>query len=289
MSQISTTRSGNVIVPYVEVKKRTKYVGKSVLAVTGNSGFDLLYISGYAYADSNGNWRFAFNLMAGQESATGATLTFPVTFHPSMEQAMLVTGDGPTTGACIAATGGSSSASYSFPTNVTAIRMSGDVALESKPTWADANMEDTTEVDIFISENSLPGSKLLDASIPMSKLSVELVATWGSYGAGNAWLVAGFDSRTHCGTVIGIKKDIVEWATPIQAISFGGYIPGQEFGPQGSMQIIPYDGGMGLDFTKHYANFQSANFLGKRADTWSPVSPALGDTVKLVVLVTPIS
>jgi len=117
---------------------------------------------------------------------------------------------------------------------------------------------------------------------------VELVATWGSIGASAAWLVAGFDSRTHCGTVIGIKKDTVEWATPIQAISFSGYLPGS--GIQGSMQIVPYeDWGLGIDFTKHYANFQSTIFLVKRDDTWSSGSPADGDTVKLVVLVTPIS
>ena len=120
---------------------------------------------------------------------------------------------------------------------------------------------------------------------------VELVATWGNPGSGNAWLVDGFDSRTHCGTVIGIKKDI-EWATPIQAISFSGYIPYASGG--GSMQIVPYDipsgpGMEALDFTKHYANFKSQKFLVKRADTWSTGSPALGDTVKLVVLVTPIS
>jgi len=118
---------------------------------------------------------------------------------------------------------------------------------------------------------------------------VELVATWGSVsGAGNAWLVDGFDSRTHCGTVIGIKKDMVEWETPIQAISFSGYIPGSSPLSQGSMQIVPHED-MGLDFTKHYANFQSQNFLVKRADTWGFGGPALGDKVKLVVLVTPIS
>ena len=108
---------------------------------------------------------------------------------------------------------------------------------------------------------------------------VELVATWVSIGASAAWLVAGFDSRTHCGTVIGIKKDTVEWATPIQAISFGVVV---------SMQIVPYEE-FGIDFTKHYANFQSTNFLVKRDDTWGFSIPASGDTVKLVVLVTPIS
>ena len=116
---------------------------------------------------------------------------------------------------------------------------------------------------------------------------VELVATWLNPGGGYAWLVAGFDSRTHCGTVIGIKKDIVEWATPIQAISFSKYVPASSGG--GSMQIVPYENMGTLDFTRHYANFQSGNFLVKRADTWSTGGPALGDTVKLVVLVTPIS
>lgn len=111
---------------------------------------------------------------------------------------------------------------------------------------------------------------------------VELVATWGNPGNGNAWIVAGFDSRTHCGTVIGIKKDTVEWNTPIQAIGFSRYIPAAG----GSMQIVPYESMGTFDFTKHYANFQSQNFLVKRADTWSTGSPETGDTVKLVVLVT---
>lgn len=239
MSQIDTTRSGNVIVPYVEAKKRTKYVDKTVLAVTGNNNFALLDSSGYAYADSNGNWRLAFNLWGGQSSASGATLTFPVTFHPSMEQAILVTGDGPTTGACIAANGSSSSVSYSFPTNVTAIRMSGDVALESKPTWADANMEDTTEVDIFISENSLPGSKLLDASTPMSKLSAYEEGSFTATGVGFSGSVTGTAHYVKIGKVVTLELPLLSGTSNATLFEITG-LPSDIFPARYLEFAIPY-------------------------------------------------
>jgi len=161
MSEISTTRSGNVLVPYVDAKKRTKQVDISSY-VTGAA---ISFANAVAYADSTGKWRMVFNLLATQS--------------PASSMSLVVAGISITNNAALSVYSGVSAWGQSVSTNAlyvksgqifTTATISGELELSSKPTWADAHMEDVAAVDVFIAENSLPGSKMLDNSIPVSKL-----------------------------------------------------------------------------------------------------------------------
>jgi len=202
MTEISTTRSGNVLVPYVDAKKRTKQVDNSVLATasaTGGVTWTCNDAVGMAEADSLGNWWFNFAIrgavstgarasftlgIAGIANSTTSQYTFSAYASLNPSYALVP---------CSGITGGDGNNQIVAAHNAGSVDtreyyFSGCIPLLAKPTWADAHMEDVAAVDVFIAENSLPGSKLLDNSIPVSKLV-------GS-GSGPAGMVVAFPAAT---------------------------------------------------------------------------------------------
>ena len=173
MAEITTARSGNVLVPYVDAKKITKQVP---LTVAGTN-WTTIRAQGLAYADSNGVWRVRFNIEGNLSSDQGSNIISinGVIFKQGVYQGVYASAqDAAGNLRSVYTDTGSNSSDINIGTVANTYKflwLSGDVELESKPTWADANLEDVTAVDMFIAENSLPGSKLLDASIPMSKLA----------------------------------------------------------------------------------------------------------------------
>ena len=195
MTEISTTRSGNVLVPYVNAKKRTKHVDNSVLAISSTQpDWTVTGANGYAYSDSNGKWRFAFNCEGTYtpDSIAGVDIRITgVVFKNLSNFYQEITGRmGPAASYRTFVTPNDNQVSIQSSVALASggASFSGDVELESKPTWADAHMEDVAAVDVFIAENSLPGSKMLDNSIPVSKLV-------GS-GSGPAGMVVAFPAAT---------------------------------------------------------------------------------------------
>ena len=184
MAEITTARSGNVLVPYVDAKKRTKEIPITLGTVTTDGGTPATPVTHFAegifYSDSNGKWRFKFNIRV---AFTG--ITFNYMYLPIVGVAFAVkSGYGYQSISCfldgsadknvngIAVHGTNELQATCFMVTASAVTFSGDIELESEPTTytTAANMEDVAAVDMFIAENSLPGSKLLDNSIPVSKL-----------------------------------------------------------------------------------------------------------------------
>jgi hypothetical protein len=156
-------RNSNVIVPYTATTKRTKVISITNVAhlvVTGTNITANTILGAYvqAYADSNGLWRLRFNVHCPVTSTgvrTNATLTFSSTYAVTFKS-------GPYQ-ACTAFLGGSGAAVTARTTSNTAAiyiahasaaeteyQLSGDVELESEPTWAAANMEGVLPVDVYI-------------------------------------------------------------------------------------------------------------------------------------------
>lgn len=171
MAEITTARSGNVLVPYVDAKKRTKEVP---LTIGGTDYLSTTRATGIAYADSAGIWHLSGNMRVVSNSVTTPIFTISgvvfknvASFYQPSAGCVGDAAEHPVTPLCVPNT---NQVVISYTTAQTVWSFVFDFELESKPTWADANLEDVTAVDMFIAENSLPGSKLLDASIPMSKL-----------------------------------------------------------------------------------------------------------------------
>lgn len=142
----------NSMVPIQNFLKRTKQVD---LTVTGTNWTTVKAV-GVAYADSTGAWRLTFNISGSMTAAsrTGVTLTVTgITFKNTsgFAQAVHTIADvqslfvqtycNPNTGNLVLAHGSTTTEAYN---------LSEDVALESKPTWADANMENPGDVVAYI-------------------------------------------------------------------------------------------------------------------------------------------
>jgi hypothetical protein len=162
-------RSGNVIVPYVSTTKRTKEMdftasGLITGAGTNTNSWGTFRAVAVAYADSTGKWRLNFNisgLCASTGVHTGYVITFsstavvvfkntsaffqPVTPYLAINNNVGVAYVNPNT-ADIYINHASYGESY--------YAVSGDVELESEPTWAAANMEGVIAADVYIAPAS---------------------------------------------------------------------------------------------------------------------------------------
>jgi len=88
------------------------------------------------YQVQDGGWRLRFNIEGSMSSSSTATATINgVVFHASYTQAVVTQGGGPVQGTA-STNGGGASIGAAFSSAVTGVRLSGDVELASKPTWA---------------------------------------------------------------------------------------------------------------------------------------------------------
>lgn len=149
-------RNSNIIVPYTAATKRTKVVTLTVkLNTTYNGSTEVtspVYVTktGYAYADSSGNWRLAFNVLATFTSTTFTSYSLDITgvvFTASNGCAVTTTFDG---SAFTTTTNVGRIYGFCPSTTSVSLGLSGDVALASEPTWAAANMEGVLPVDVYI-------------------------------------------------------------------------------------------------------------------------------------------
>jgi hypothetical protein len=159
MSNIIGLRSGNVIVPYTSVTKRTKQVSLTITSNVGGNDWTTAAAVGLAYADSSGSWRLVFNI----DGTFASTLTsakilingvvFSATGSTSQPVSVLVGGTSPFTGSGQTTQNSTEILGFGAAT-ATAWRFSGDVALASEPTWAAANMEGVIAADVYIAPAS---------------------------------------------------------------------------------------------------------------------------------------
>ena len=130
---------------------KTKVVDNSVLQLSGNAGFSVDYAEAIAYRDSDNNYRLKFNTRYTQNSNTNADFS--------------ISGISFTNGAAIDAMSGTSITTYAWsrtegPSSIlvrfqggeTAVFASGDIPLDSKPTWFDDNAENNFNVDVHFQE-----------------------------------------------------------------------------------------------------------------------------------------
>jgi hypothetical protein len=160
-------RTSNSIVPYSSVTKRTKQVS---LTVTSNkTGWTSTPSVGIAYADSAGKWRLVFNIYGiftpvstDTVTATISGIKFKTAFYQTVSAYM------PSAVPVIYAyvTPGSNSiiVNMASATNQSETYIAGDVELDEKPSWADANMEGVIAADIYIPPASASASGIVDTS-----------------------------------------------------------------------------------------------------------------------------
>lgn len=118
----------------------------------------------YAYADSTGKWKLNFNFslsatMTASHTSALITLasTYAVTFKNATTFRQAVSAYGTATDTPMTARCNENASTISvFHADVSEnfYNVSGDVVLESEPTWAAANMEGVTAVDVYIAPAS---------------------------------------------------------------------------------------------------------------------------------------
>ena len=248
-------RNGNQIIPYGAATKQTKVItttDTSMLVLAG-TGITQTACSGYfmAYADSAGKWRLRFNVRAsGTTSGAARALativfssTYAVKFKNDFYQA--VSGNDDTGNLTILAYAQPNTANIGmgFPsaTSVPAYVVSGDVELESEPTWAAANMEGAVNASVYIAEATSTSAGLLSS---YEEYDGTTAACTGAITSNGSWkltkigkvvtvrlraLVASASSATSFvfGTTIPTRfRPIGDSAIPIQVMSNGVYVMG---------------------------------------------------------------
>lgn len=188
--------NSNVIVPYTAATKRTKQYS---LTVSGTNWTTTRAV-GIAYADSLGSWRLRLNITGSISSPTNdINLTITgVTFKN-------VSGFDQSLSFSIASgTSDDLKSSYAIP-NTSTVRIrggntisggeiSGDVELDSEPTWAAANMEGVLPVDVFVPSASASNAGLVDTGIQTFagiKNNASMPAFWA--GSNGAFTITGAD------------------------------------------------------------------------------------------------
>jgi hypothetical protein len=190
---VAGLKSGNHIVPYSQTTKRTKIINEddlttSHLVLAGGTMASQAITTAdiQAYSDSNGQWRFRFNvsMTCSTETRTSVSLTFsstyavvfkdsgyyPVTmFSEAVSRAQAVGGGGVVNGYCAATADG-------------AYRFSGDVPLESEPTWASANLEASTDASVWIEPATDTTAGLLSY---YSTTNYPAITNWVNGGTGH--------------------------------------------------------------------------------------------------------
>lgn len=165
MSNIIGVRNNSTIVPYQSATKRTKEMDFTAAGLITGSGVNAsawvtARATAIAYRDSNSKWRLVFNIAGGPTSTglrTVYTLTFASTaavvfkntagFYQPVAAALPATNGGVT--AYTGVNNGNVTIAHAS-TDQSLYSIAGDVELESEPTWAAANMEGVTAVDVYI-------------------------------------------------------------------------------------------------------------------------------------------
>lgn len=164
MSNIIGVRNNSTIVPYSAATKRTKTISVTndahiVLSGTSISNSVITRAAIMAYADSLGNWRLRFNIRLSCTSSgvrTEATVTFASTYAVTFKNVsnyFQEVGVSCTDAISIFAAANPGAATITInhtSSNQASYKLSGDIELDSKPSWADANMEGVTAVDVYI-------------------------------------------------------------------------------------------------------------------------------------------
>jgi hypothetical protein len=177
MSDIIGVRNNNTIVPYTAATKRTKEMtwtsSDVVVSGTSFSAWTISIAKGFAYADSTGKWRLFFSVRGIGTSGgvrTVATLTFAnnaaVTFAAGATDYQPVTVSLETADETYSFgyTNPSAATIYIGHNSLSAAvyAVTADVALASKPAWADANMEGVLPVDVYIAPASGAAPGIVD-------------------------------------------------------------------------------------------------------------------------------
>jgi len=146
-------RGVNSIVPLDDITQKTKEV---TLDITGTTDYSsALQSTGMAYADSDGNWRLIFNIdMTRTSSSTSINVSVAgVTFIGNSGVSASALGGSWLTDVTLAGTNPSSSnIAVLAVSSFTRVKVSGDVPLTTKPTWADANVEAGPALSAYIPE-----------------------------------------------------------------------------------------------------------------------------------------
>jgi hypothetical protein len=170
MSNIIGIRNNNTILPYSGATKRTKHLDLSsyIALASGADSISNVVCTGYAYADSLGNWRLSFNCGLTIAGATG-TISFAfnigTVFPSGTNAAQAVYGGNTATGTTttyLGATGANNNTiTFWNSANATTFAFSGDLKLAGEPSFAAANMEGVTAVDVYIPPASATSAGLL--------------------------------------------------------------------------------------------------------------------------------
>lgn len=166
--------NNNVFIPYTATTKRSKQIDiKSYITYSIDSqttGWTVNYAPTIFYADSSNNWRMRINIVMAKDSGStgsigGGTLTLAGISFPAFNQAM---SGRIVVGTVAQANASSSSIAFDFASsNISIVRVSGDVALSAEPTWASlgttasAALEGVLAANVFIPSASATESGLI--------------------------------------------------------------------------------------------------------------------------------
>lgn len=190
-------RNNNTIVPYTAVTKRTKVIS---IGSTGPTGYNPSAVKGYAYADSDGVWRLAINIEATLDDASVCSIVLSGITFPAYTQSISAQtrNDGGATNnsdtiTMARADGGSDSLTVINSANFDVVRISADLMLAAKPSWADANMEGVTAVDVMIpfGQTGMPGEVITATTADVSVTSTVLMNAASISITAGKWQVFG--------------------------------------------------------------------------------------------------
>ncbi len=137
------TANGSLVLPNGPFK--SLHVDQTVLnvTVTGATVSGTPVVNAFTYTDTEGSWRFTFNI-TGVVNPTDASFDVNctgVTFKTGAFQGVTSSGAVSNETSKAYANSGSNNIRVDHEAATSVFRLSGDVELDSKPTWADANLE----------------------------------------------------------------------------------------------------------------------------------------------------
>ena len=167
--------AGNAIVPYSQSTKRTKEITLTATTVDGST-ISLQEIIGYAYADSADKWWLE---VTGRITITTTEANLKFTLSGIQVRNIVNSVNSYWTTGTAAGNVGIAGGVYSFEhdhattpswiqltpaSSQSTFAFDSRIPLESKPTWADANMEASTQADIYVEPASATQSGLVNTS-----------------------------------------------------------------------------------------------------------------------------
>ena len=122
---------------------RTRSIDQTESIITFSNtptNWDLRGLEGYAYSDNSGQWFLYITLSAIFDSIS--SFTFNIDGIVSKQSSLFTYFPGTTFGGNVTIQGNSNVVNVTFDSASTALRTTIEFPLNSKPTWADANLED---------------------------------------------------------------------------------------------------------------------------------------------------